>query len=252
MSVSALDRAARLEEWKHRSAEQAAQVRARQLASEYDQQVDEICRKISAHANLRDTSAQNAPDSVAFELVREVAENENNIGCLYLWGPTGTGKSCAALNSILGLSRPDEETFLRWARDGQFARKSDWVNDYFDNPQLWTAAQLKRAFAFAGRSDGQLEDLMDSLIYSTVLLIDDLGHTMSDSFGENLREVLSRFTGCLVITSQFPPETLVARWSGCDGCRGGGMTLLWDAIVRRIRDRCTVIEFQSQGGAGVT
>lgn len=187
-----------------------------------------------------------APCPEAFEAVRSWASDETPSDGVYLFGKTGTGKTCAAVAVIWN------QVYFPERRGRVFADllEAEVLRTEFpvsrgrfngDAFQLWAASDLRDKFNDVCRSMEDKTELFGKLNAADYLLIDDLGHTLSPSFAENLRLVLERTEAIIVITSQFSPTKLIERWSG--KAAREDMTELVEAIARRIRARCVGIEF---------
>ena len=107
--------------------------------------------------------------------------------------------------------------------------------------EVWAASELKGRFAALCRDHEGLDDFKDNLTYCEVLIIDDFGHTLSESFAENIRLVLERRgdEGLTIFTSQYSPAAFIRRWKSDEQSQ---------AIMRRILDFSEVVNFGGRLG----
>jgi len=128
-------------------------------------------------------------NGIAFQRAREF---EPSMGNLYLWGPSGVGKTHLAI-AIL----------RRW-----FARGV--------SIELVTPSQLVRKLRMKSPEDEQ--QAIDRFIRSDLLVIDDLGIGADSAYGRQvIQEVLDgrdfHDRGGLIVTSLYSLEGLARRWN---------------------------------------
>jgi DNA replication protein DnaC len=106
--------------------------------------------------------------------------------------------------------------------------------------EVWAASELKGRFAALCRDHDGLDDFKDDLTYCDILVIDDFGHTLSESFAENIRLVLERRgENTTIFTSQYSPRAFMNRWKADEQSQ---------AIMRRILDFSEVVNFGGRLG----
>ncbi len=161
-------------------------------------------------------------DSAAFEAaVYEPPEDQDwdpgYKSSRYLFGPTGTGKTLAAVECV-------KRTFMK------------------DNEQVcwWSSYDLKQKL-FALRNDVDRKEWFISWLsdYDCLLAIDDFGLHISESCLESMLEILkARKYGTLIVTSMYSLDEFVNR------CKEKDMRELGEAIARRLYENCQCIEFK--------
>lgn len=106
----------------------------------------------------------------------------------------------------------------------------------------WQASGLKDLL-FQVRFDAdEKAALLDDLCDCSTLVIDELGHTLTDTFAETLRTILERRGPFgLVIVSQYSPLEFERQWSGR---RSGELAKHGEAIARRLREFCVGVRFE--------
>jgi hypothetical protein len=166
----------------------------------------------------------------------------------YLYGPSGSGKTSAAIARAWKTASCWSGTYwLKLFDAGEIGPEKalSYAKREFNavDCQLWVASELKDAFADLAKDRDAKMELIDDLTTADVLLIDDLGHTLSPPFAENLRLIFDRWAGTdLIITSQYSLEGLVRRWSRTEGSLAD-MGEQAKALVCRIKDRLAVLKF---------
>jgi DNA replication protein DnaC len=224
---------------------------------QWEREAREHFERFAPNVNPDDLTADRSPNKEAFDLVTNKLKPDPLICArgIYLYGPSGSGKTSAAiawaweetaLTRIVCCARLLEKLEAGEIGPEELPR---WVHSEYcaDKCQLWVASELKDAFADVARDREAKKDLIWDLTNAELLLIDDLGHTLSPPFAENLRVLLDRWqTGCLIITSQYSLPGLVRRWSHAEGTRGVTMGEQAEALVRRIKDICAVVKFSNR------
>lgn len=110
-----------------------------------------------------------------------------------------------------------------------------------DDLELWSASELKSEFAGLCRDVSGLADFRANLVDCDFLILDDWGHTLSESFAENIRLVLERRgDATTVFTSQYSPAAFLQRFKTD--------THQAEAIMRRITDSALMIDFGGRRG----
>ena len=222
------------------------------LVKAWRKDAEEHFRRFAPRIDFGELKADGSPCPEAFEAVRSWASYESKIDedtpaeGVYLFGKTGTGKTCAAVAAIwnaIDFPKPRGDIFKALLEAEVYREEfSVWCERFNgDDFQLWAASDLRDKFNDVCRSKEDKAELFEELNKAECLLIDDLGHTLSPSFAENLRLVLERTEAFIVITSQFSPTKLIERW--IRKAAREDMTELVEAIARRIRERCVGIEF---------
>ena len=170
---------------------------------------------------LAETDRVLLKDSEAFDAaLADLSDEEYEDGSvrngLFLFGPSGMGKTRCAVQAAVRLLR------------------------YGENVAWWSAYDLKQRL-FALRSDAEGKETLVAWLSdgNCALFIDDLGHQITESFLEVLRVVLeNRGTDyCPVVTTQFSLDEFV------ESCDDKGMVRLGEAIARRLYDGCRRIRF---------
>jgi len=147
--------------------------------------------------------------------------SETAEGCWHYWhGPSGTGKTWTAVKAL--------EAFI--------TRYPGTPFEFID------AAVLKDRLAGMARDPAAKADFIEDLAEAEVLVIDDFGHGMSESFAESLRRIMANRDpeAQTIITSNYSIKEMLAR--------AAGQTYAYtvEAIIRRIADRSKVREFKEE------
>ncbi len=113
---------------------------------------------------------------------------------------------------------------------------------YGSDVELWSAFELKRRFGNLARNEEGMDDLMYALTECDVLFIDDFGHTLTDSFAENMRLVLEKRgdQGTTIFTSQYSDAEFLKKHTDKQAA----------AIMGRILDFSEMIDFGGEMGEG--
>lgn len=175
-----------------------------------------LCKFFPQHLRPESLDREKLPNPKAFDYCCQDWFQDlawNGKPWLYAFGRTGRGKT-RMLSQILFC---DVETEI----------------------EVWTASELKMKFASLCRDYNKLEEFKSSLIYCEMLAIDDFGHTLSESFAENLRVVLEKRgnEGPIIFTSQYSPDAFMTK------CEKEKEYEQAQAIMRRILDWAEVVDF---------
>lgn len=147
---------------------------------------------------------------------------------IYLFGSSGTGKTCCALSAAWR----GRET--AWLEDLYTPDADGAAQDVADNFKLFSAAALSVAIAEC-RTASAREELLQGLTDADAVLVDSLGTVpMTEACLAFIGELIDKARGRLIITSILPPDGLLKRLRFSPAAAG---------LVRRITDRFTGIAF---------
>ena len=197
----------------------AAEAWERSLARARTAAVKELCEHVPSH--LLDTDPSRLPDPTAWaSALRDPIEDEPY--GVYLFGPTGTAKTRALI-----------EVGCRALLSGA-------------SVAYWTAFDLKETLAeLRGSKKREFVAEIGSMDEIEVLLVDDFGHVLSESFAEAFRQVLESRDGDVAMTSNYTLDAFVQR-----SHREKDLGQHAKAIARRLYEGCRLVRFQRPKGPG--
>jgi predicted ATPase len=173
------------------------------------------------------TMRDRLPDPEAFDaatlwadgalLPRDEDTGDDDFRGIYLFGATGSGKTRTAFELCRRrIERGSSVAYL-------------------------VAQNLKDELASLRNDPVGKAELLAALIEVDILVLDEFGHTLSDSFGEAVRTILERRGPFgLVVCSQYSPDQFKRRWTDR---QSGDLAQHGAAIARRLKEFTVGIKF---------
>jgi hypothetical protein len=201
--------------------------------------LDEYSREAAAYV----LGTRDIPVDEEDESIDRNAASDENWDCrlhlevyrnLYLFGPSGAGKTRACWEFIRRYSRP----LTSPEREGNTRDVGDGWDDEGAVALVTASHMLGKVSSLQGKG---VDLWVQQWAAPQLLVVDDLGHRITsgqaDALLELLRTRLESDDYTTFFTSNFSITQLVERWRGMEAAE----TL--QAIVRRIRDYCVPVSF---------